>query len=377
MPLSHARQGVTLQARKRVLPFSFFPCHREGDRRFGIFDSVFAVSPWAVMQAAVRDQVAAAADQDEARALLEQGQDFYAAASARLAANPLLFYYAFLNVGKALVRTRKFPDSLDRARHGLTAQTSIGGVELEDSEIVVKTTGNDPNVYPEVIARLGYQRPTNNATYPVTELLPQVVIGHRMWRDATRGKERFVAIEEIEMVEDSAAREIWLRLYLARGDLSRYDISRSRLLQEADLFDFHEVQIGDTGRDSSLLCLEQTTAIAYTDRATDKVMDLVDSIRSRLWRIATTVPDDGYRKYYLHLTPPAEAASRVTQLESLWLLTYYFGSIVRYRPHLFDNVMSGAFGPFVAEFISAQPEQLLYLLASEMRQREVAKPAII
>jgi hypothetical protein len=50
---------------------------------------------------------------------------------------------------------------------------------------------------------------------------------------------------------------------------------------------------------------------------------------------------------------------------------------VRYRRHLFDNVTSGAFGAFVAEFVSAQAEQFLYLLASEMRQREVAKPAII
>jgi YaaC-like Protein len=67
----------------------------------------------------------------------------------------------------------------------------------------------------------------------------------------------------------------------------------------------------------------------------------------------------------------------VPQLASMWLLFYYFGSIVRYRPHQFDNIMAGSFGPFVSEFISAQSEQLLYLLASEMARREVAKPAII
>src|SRR5581483_4971882 len=103
MPLPHAKQGETLQARERVLPFSFFPVHRQGERRFGIFDSLFAVSPWAVMQAAVRDRVPAGTQRNEAQAFLEQGQDFYAAASTRLAANPLLFYYAFLNIGKALI----------------------------------------------------------------------------------------------------------------------------------------------------------------------------------------------------------------------------------------------------------------------------------
>ena len=63
-------------------------------------------------------------------------------------------------------------------------------------------------------------------------------------------------------------------------------------------------------------------------------------------------------------------------MASLWLLFYYFGSVVRYRPHLFHSVIRRQFCPFVVEFIS-QAEQLLYLLASEMAQREVAKPAII
>jgi hypothetical protein len=37
---------------------------------------------------------------------------------------------------------------------------------------------------------------------------------------------------------------------------------------------------------------------------------------------------------------------------------------------------AGRYGAYITEFIAAQPEQLLYLLASEMCEREVAKPAI-
>jgi sterol desaturase/sphingolipid hydroxylase (fatty acid hydroxylase superfamily) len=59
------------------------------------------------------------------------------------------------------------------------------------------------------------------------------------------------------------------------------------------------------------------------------------------------------------------------------LLFYYLGSIVRYRPHLFEALAQGPYGALVADFIAAQPEQLLYLLASEMCRREVAKPAIV
>jgi YaaC-like Protein len=375
MPLPHARSGVTLLVRERVLPFSFFPVTR-GTRRYGLFDTLFAVSPWAVMQAAVRESVAAAGPRREAHAFLEQANDFYSAAAAPIAANPLLFYYAFLNVGKALIRTRGYVGSLDQAMHGLSARTAAGGTELRDSEIMVRDSSG-VNLYSELIERLGFPRPADNTTYPVIELLPQVVIGHRLWRQGQRAKERFVAVDEVEIVNDASARLLWLRLYLVRGDLSRYEITRKRLLDEGDLADgFHEVQIGDTGRPPRLLCLEQRNPIGYTGRPTDVVMDLVEYMRPRLWRIATTLPEGAYRKYYVHLTPPAET-HRVPQLASLWLLFYYFGSIVRYRPHLFDNVAAGSFGAFVTEFVSAQSEQLLYLLASEMAQREVAKPAII
>jgi YaaC-like Protein len=56
---------------------------------------------------------------------------------------------------------------------------------------------------------------------------------------------------------------------------------------------------------------------------------------------------------------------------------YYLGSVVRYRPHRFHAITNGRYGPFVDEFISVQTEQLLYLLASEMCHREIARPAIV
>jgi hypothetical protein len=96
--------------------------------------------------------------------------------------------------------------------------------------------------------------------------------------------------------------------------------------------------------------------------------------RPLLWRIATTTPP--YRKYYFHLTPSGET-SRLPQLGGAYALLFYLGSITRYRPHVFDSLVAGTYGPFFTEFIATQPEQLLYLLASEICHREVAKPAII
>lgn len=376
-PVPQPRAGIVLEALGRPLPFSFFPVTRS-KRRFGLYDAVFAVNPWSVMRGTVNNRLSSG-EREESLAFLEQAEDFYRAATAGVSTNPLLIYYAFLNLAKALVRVRGYAGSLDRAMHGLSEQTAAGGTELTDSDVVVKDSNPGVcNVFPELVERLGYPRPTNGDAYPVPELLPQVVVGHRVWRESGTGhQERFLDLQVIEFVEDRAAKEVWLRFYVNRGDLKRYKITRDRLISQGGLNGvFREVAVKATGRGDSLVCLEQEQPTAYTGRATDVVKDLVDLSRPLLWRIVSTIPGGGYRRYYLHFTPPAET-HRLPQLASLWALFYYFGSVVRYRPHMFDQLLAGGSGAFITEFISAQPEQMLYLLASELCQREIARPAIV
>ena len=84
-----------------------------------------------------------------------------------------------------------------------------------------------------------------------------------------------------------------------------------------------------------------------------------------------------YRKYYLYAAPVAEHAQVVPQILSIYGITYYLGSIVRYRPHHFDRILKGEFGPFVEAFLNDQPTQFIYLMASEFAEKEVTKAAIV
>ena len=145
--------------------------------------------------------------------------------------------------------------------------------------------------------------------------------------------------------------------------ICRYAVPRSRLLDEGGLSGlFREVMTTGIARDDDLVCFEQDVPLTYTGRPTDVVADLVALVRPQLWRIVSATPAAAYRRYYLHLTPVGQL--RLPQLASSWALFFYFGSVVRYRPHLFDGILRGPYGPFVSEFISAQPRQMLYLLAS-------------
>ena len=40
------------------------------------------------------------------------------------------------------------------------------------------------------------------------------------------------------------------------------------------------------------------------------------------------------------------------QILSIYAITFYLSSIVRYRPHHFDLILDGAFGPFIEAFLN-------------------------
>lgn len=372
-PLPQPRAGLPLLVKGRPLTFSFFPVRRS-TRRYGLNDVVFAVDPWAIIEGAVNDQVSAV-HREESLAFVDQARAFFEAASARTPASPLLTYYAFLNLGKALIRCRGFTGTLDRARHGLSDGQTAPAADLARGSVSIHDDTGSVNVFPELVEHLGFNRPAPG-TIPVPELAAQVVVGHRLWREASGKSERFVVIEQLEFVNDSAVRHLWLRLWLRRSDLSRYGITRARLIDEGGLNgQFTEVNTKPITDDPDLVCLEQATPASYTGRPTDVVPELIEATRPWLWRIITAGPEDGYRRYYLHLTPPAEA--RQPQIASMWMLIFFFGSVVRYRPDAFALIGRGRYGAWVNDFVAAQPEQLLFMLASEVRRREVARPAIV
>jgi hypothetical protein len=114
---------------------------------------------------------------------------------------------------------------------------------------------------------------------------------------------------------------------------------------------------------------EMTTAIVYSHRPS-QALDRLS--RSRLWRSVTAFPP--YRKYYVYQALPTHVL--LHQLLTMYLATFYFGSITRYKPEQFDLILRSPIGPFVFEFFTNQPAQFLYLMASEFIGQEVAKAAI-
>ena len=124
--------------------------------------------------------------------------------------------------------------------------------------------------------------------------------------------------------------------------------------------------------DRRIIEAETIMTTHYNHRPSQVLEKISNQARSQLWRSVTAYPP--YRKYYIYV--PKVAQFLMSQLLTIYLATFYFGSITRYKPEQFEQILKNPIGPFVFEFFSNQPAQFLYLMASEFVKQEVAKAAI-
>lgn len=373
--LAAARAGQRLLVKGRQIEFSFWPT-RPGRLHYGLQTRLFALDPWAIIRQSV-ELDCPKARRREALACLEQGRDFYEIGTGRgiEAARPLALYYSYMNLVKAFCLTGGNRATFDRARHGLIEQLGAGGRELVDAYLdaapsLAQGKAENFDEFMRVLTGAGLQA---QSTYSLPALLPQILSGHRLWAQAARREERFIVTQDIQLWHEPAAHEIWLRIYLKAEDLTRFGISHRRLLDETRLgASFREITTNVPGQ----VCLEQiATQHCPNHYPADHLHHLVAAVRPMLWMTVSTVPP--YRRYYLYLSPPAERATLLPQLLSMYAITFYLGSITRYRPHHFDALLKGSFGPRIRDFVTGQPLQFLYQMASEMAKRDVARPSIL
>ena len=197
---------------------------------------LFARDPWLpIFQSIKRD--CEKARQPEALACLEQAKDFFTAGTSAevVAARPLALYYGFMNLVKAYCLTRGARTTFDKAKHGLSAQLVAGAKELVgaslDAYLSIATA--DANNFDEFLQVYKGTGLTDNTTYQLPVLLPQIVPGHRFWSQAAKTSERFIQVHDIQFWHDTNTNSLWLKLYFVADDLSRLGVTQQRLLTES------------------------------------------------------------------------------------------------------------------------------------------------
>lgn len=367
------RFGVRLRIKQRELDFSFWPMMRS-TRRFGLQSRLFASEPWNVIEKSV-NQDCPTATKSQANAYLQQARDFYEASKvARIsAAKPLLIYYSLMNVVKTLGLVRGTVTDYGNHHHGLAADFTAGAAGPSGVKIKTHPTSSSKiNLFDLLLKEIGGTKFPLQPQYELERVLSQILLGYRLWCNASDSVERFIEVNSIDFRESRKRKEAWLRFDLLRSEYIRLGYTQRQLIARAKLTPLWHSVVG-RNQNNGILRFELTSPTSYTHRAADVVNSIVDGARFTFWRSITISPP--FRKYYLHIADPADHI--LPQICSIYLIFFYLGSITRYRPQFFDVLVAGDYGAFVQEFIENQPNQWLYMMASEFAHQEVTRAAVV
>lgn len=336
---------------------------------------LYSADPWAAIAAAARDRVDAQ-DIESAESFVRQAEEYFRAAEAArsIETKPVLYYYSFLNLAKTLGLATNQPGLVGPVHHGISSDNLAPQHASLD---VFPSTQNKTNLYDTFHRSLfGVAVGNQKLTYTVAELMPQSVVGHRLWCEsfAQERRERFISPARISLLEDGAAKIVWSVVEFAHDDLKRLDRSLQSIKLESGLspdWDFVADGVLPDGRRSRRM--QQVIPTAYTDRSADEIPNVVALLRPRVHRTILTARP--YRRYYVYLAPAN--SPRVPPLLVTYALMYYLGSLTRYQPRTLLDSLNGDFGGFLREFLATQPAQFVYEFASVIREREVSRAEIV
>lgn len=256
-----------------------------------------------------------------------------------------------------------------QARHGLAAIPQ-GRAVLGDL-ISLKTSPRFVNVFSELIRSLEGRKP-GFGDLQVRHLLSQILLGHRLWTYASGKNERFVALADIDCWFNHAKHDVWMRLRLDRGEAQAVSKSATKLITEARL-PGRWVPVTPQRQGGSVTILEQDKPLHYAHRPIDRIPELFQALRPALWCAVTSAYP--YRKYYL-LADQTLGRKRLPQWAAIYVFFFYLSDLTRYRPLHFARFLESKYGPQVESIIDECPRQFLFLMASELLQREVAPAAL-
>jgi YaaC-like Protein len=338
---------------------------------FTLQHRLFTNDPWAMIAEGIHRVLPKGRTRDIAHSFQRQAEDYFRAATAahELAVRPLLLYYGFLNISKAYAVTKGNRSVLGRSFHGVTA---VRQRAIRNSLVRFESTSPArPGVFQELLRYLDGNPAVLLSDLRLYHLLPQILPGHRLWCYAAHRSERFLPIDHFQVRHSRKLKQVWLNIFLTKNSLAQIRRSETRALSEADLASEFEV----AGKFDAKVCFQQILPESYNANPAEALARIIGKFRNRMWetaRIATP-----YRKPYVYCCPPAERNARLPQMLSVYLLMFFLGSITRYFPLYFDDLLESRYGPLVETFLTETPMQFLYLMASEILGREVSKPAII
>lgn len=334
-------------------------------------ERIMASDIWGLLNLEITSRIAQENRREEGQSYLNQAYEFFKASNgAGHRSKPLLLYYSFLNLVKLYLLLKDDSLSLVSPHHGI--------IESPDSRtrttfavtkemIRIAERKNRTNILNEFCYQLaGFRFPADKELY-VKDLLLQVPSIHRTYCHSTRKRELFYFIDSGGFKRDTNSREVWATIYIPRSAFS--EMKEKEELKKRKYFKDMFVREVMTDERHNQCCCFESKIYSYTR----SYIDVVGNITKDLAKagIMAIVTNDGYRYYMINI----DKNIRQPQLIAAYLLMFYFGSIVRYRPHMLESLLTkDKYGWVIKEFLETQGEQFIHMMTAEILEREILKP---
>lgn len=328
---------------------------------------VVTADPWALMRN-LATYIPPKRQSEQAVEFITQAQEFFeAGATLHFSSRPLLYYYSFLNLVKAvmLIRGGTLPD---RVQHGITDPPSNfrRRFRFEGQRVQIEDFARShAHIFPSFMQFLGDTR-RYRFTFLVLDLLKQVPSVHRTLIGVTGERENHIPVKFRVMYRRRHG--VWVRAMFERGDRDvEVTLPHLRKMRRfTRVFTRKELAGNDTFH-------------VFESEPIRAVTNAVDSAIGRLAKRALTtsvsavLTNEGYR-YYLSTTPPRESLNGIAASLAIF---FYLSSITRYRPDVYGKLVGEDWEWLIGEFLTTQPLQMLYQLTSLAAGVDVVRPFAI
>ena len=292
--------------------------------------------------------------------LLEQAKYFYSAAEdAPIKSQPLLYYYSFLNLVKVVINVNVLTlyGSTIEYDHGVRSCDIHKETSLNEMFVTVLALNGSKKLSVDYsfMKQMGDQIIAPPYKIQVEKLLKQCVGIHRTFCETYNCNEIFFRTKNLKLYREG------LKLY------SKYEIGKCNADIQASLIaaGYNIISESDAEGHDIYYWQEETNMTSYHPTKWDYYM-LANKIRQKgIWYYTD---GDNYHTYI------SSDSLHISTESIIYNLMFFFGSITRYHPYMFDKLLSDQQMWLISEFLKTQPMQFLHLVTSRTIESSVLKP---
>ncbi len=296
---------------------------------------------------------------------IQQAEEFYQTAwLAGANTAPLLYYYSFLNLAKAVceIRNPEFHTKNQNYVHGIGWKPSRNhSVRMRTESVTINTRGVWHVFLESVLGqRVTLQNPTNIRIADLFSVCPEV---SAEFDKAFHRDSQLISVKP-DVIVDFEAHQVWLSLSVEKDELRSCKMSRARFLSIVSLpsSPYREVKGGEDE-----YRFEFTDSITF-DPTSDKSFHdyIVDEIRNLC--LFTSLQDDELQYCVpIRMNLPV----KLPQIVVLYSLMFWLSSLVRYDPQSVADLQESDYWILIDGYINQSRIWLLQLFEWELYQTEV------